>query len=109
MPSIVAQSSPQPRLTDAPVLAALERFLPQTVIAEVVAEHLPATRRCRKLPAELTLLLTVAMNLFAQDALILVVAKLLIGVRVMYPSLCPVLPSKSAISRRPKATGDCPG
>ncbi len=108
MPSIVAQSSPPPRLTDAHVLAALERFLPQTVIAEVVAEHLPATRRCRKLPAELTVVLTVAMNLFAHDALILVVAKLLIGVRLVHPSLCPVLPSKSAISRARKRLGSAP-
>jgi Insertion element 4 transposase N-terminal/Transposase DDE domain len=97
-----------PRLTDVPVLAALERTVPHALIQEVVAAHAPASRRCRRLPAELTLLLVIAMNLYATDALALVLAKLLLLVRCHWGMATLVPATKGAISQARARLGPAP-
>jgi Insertion element 4 transposase N-terminal/Transposase DDE domain len=97
-----------PRLTDEPVLAAVERIVPHALVQEVVAAHAPATRRCRRLPAELTLLLVIAMNLYATDALPLVLAKLLLLLRQIWPAGTLVPASKGAISQARARLGPAP-
>jgi hypothetical protein len=72
--------------------------VPHALIAEVVAAHAPATRRCRRLPAELTLVMVIAMNLYATDNLALVLTKLLLVVRLLWPhgTLVPATKGRSA-------------
>lgn len=108
MPLSVAPRAFPPRLTDIPVLAALERTIPQRLIQEVVAAHAPATRRCRRLPAELTLLLVIAMNLYATETIAGVLAKLLLVVRWAWdrPELIPA--TKGAISQARARLGPAP-
>jgi hypothetical protein len=88
-------------------LTVLESVLPPALIKEVVAVHAPPTRRCRLLPYEVTLLLVIAMNLFAMDALPTVLAKLLAGLRVRCPDT--VLPATTgAISQARQRVGIAP-
>jgi hypothetical protein len=97
-----------PRLADEPFLLALDHTVPHALLQEVVAAHLPATRRCRRLPAELTLLLVIAMNLYATDALALVLAKLLTGVRLLWPEGSLIPATKGAISQARTRLGPAP-
>lgn len=87
--------------TDAIALEALERVLPASVLhgAGVAADADVPTERRRKLPADVTLLLCVAMSLFTQEALRVVLQKLVHGLRLFWPDPGIVLASKSAISQ----------
>ena len=84
-------------LTDEITLDALGAAVPQAVVKAVVAELGVAEDRRRKLPAELGLLLSVAMNLFTQDSLDQVLVKLLKGLRFIWPDPTFVPASKGAI------------
>ena len=108
MPLSVSPLACPPRLTDVPVLVAVERTVPHTLVREVVGVHAPATRRCRRLPAELTLLLVIAMNLYATEAMAVVLAKLLLVVRCAWdlPTLIPA--TKGAISQARARLGPAP-
>ena len=108
MPLSVEPLAAPPRLTAVPVLAALERVIPQALIQAVVDRHAPPTRRCRMLPAELTLLLVIAMNLYATDALELVLAKLLLLVRWRWGLVTLVPATKGAISQARARLGPAP-
>jgi hypothetical protein len=99
MRSIVTDLAQTRRLDELPVLAVIERTIPHHLIQEVVAAHAPATRRCRRLPYELTLLLVIAMNLFAHDGLCLVLTKLLTFARLQWPVGRCLPASKGGISR----------
>lgn len=99
MPSIVRQTASPAHLAAASILVALERIISRELVQAVVAAHAPATRRRRLLPAELTLVLVIAMNLYAKDALTLVLAKLLLVPR-LFPSDGTLVPaSKGGISQ----------
>ncbi|MGQ9586743.1 MAG: IS4 family transposase, partial [Anaerolineae bacterium] len=73
-----------------------------------VAELGVAEQRKRKLPAELTLLLTVAMNLFTHYALEEVLRKLLKGLRFLWPEPDIATASKGAISMARYRLGAAP-
>jgi hypothetical protein len=107
MRPIVAQDRPTPRLTDVSLLAVFERVLPHALIVEVLAPFLPATRRSRKLPAEITLQLIIAMNLYAHDALTLVISKLFLAAQLSWTGEF-VVPGKSAISEARQRLGVAP-
>lgn len=85
------------KLMDEIALDALGAAVPPAVVKAVVAEQGVAERRRRKLPAEVGLLLTVAMNLFTQDSLEQVLRKLLKGLRLIWPDPTFVPASKGAI------------
>src|SRR5215208_3752214 len=71
------------RLTEITLFDAVERVLPRARVRAVLAELGADQHRCRKLPAELTVLLAVSMALFPREALDRVLRKLLRGVRLL--------------------------
>jgi hypothetical protein len=75
----------QAKLTDEIALDALGAAVPHSTVKAVVAELGVVEHRRRKLPAEVALLLSVAMNLFTQDSLAQVLVKLLKGLRFIWP------------------------
>jgi hypothetical protein len=99
MPSILDRTVASCRLTDVPVLCALERIIPHHLVQEAVAPWTPATSRSRLLPRDLTLLLVIAMNLYTHDALDLVLAKLLYAVGARWGEKGIEPASKGAISQ----------
>lgn len=107
MHPILAQNRPTPRLTAVSLLVVFERVLPHALLVEVLAPFLPATRRSRKLPAEITLQLLIAMNLSAHDAVTLVMSRLFLAAQLSWTEEF-VLPSKSAISQARKRLGVAP-
>lgn len=86
------------KLSDEVALDALAEALPMELLQQVVAESGVAEQRTRKLPAHLVALLCVAMNLFTHDALEGVLAKLLKGLRFLWPDPEFVTAGKGAIS-----------
>jgi hypothetical protein len=85
--------------TDAIALEALERVLPAEVIqAAAIGGDVPTKRR-RKLPNDVTLVLCVAMGLFAQHAVDVVLRKMVQGLRLFWPDPDLALARKSAMSQ----------
>src|SRR3954452_17858688 len=68
--------------TDAIALEALERVIPLALLQAAAREADVPTQRRRKLPADVTLLLCVAMSLWTQHALDVVLHKMTHGVRL---------------------------
>jgi Insertion element 4 transposase N-terminal/Transposase DDE domain len=87
------------KLADEAALEALASALPRAVVESVVSELAVAEERRRKLPAELTILLSVAMNLYSQQSLSQVLVKMLKGLRLLWPEPGFRTASKSAISQ----------
>jgi hypothetical protein len=87
------------KFTDVLALEALEQVLPQAMITAAAAEADCPTQRRRKLPADVTLLLCVAMSLFTHEALEVVLDKMAHGLRLFWPDPDIVLANKSAISQ----------
>jgi hypothetical protein len=85
--------------TEAMALEALEQVLPAALLQGAAADADVPTERRRKLPADVTVLLCVAMSLFTQQALRVVLHKLVHGLRLFWPDPEIVLASKSAISQ----------
>ena len=73
------------KLTDAIRLDALERVVPYELIRGSAEAAAVPTQRRRKLPAEVMVLLCVAMSLFTHDALDVVLHKLVHGLRLFWP------------------------
>lgn len=86
-------------VTEAMAVAALEQVLPAAVLQGAAADAAVPTERRRKLPAEVTVLLCVAMRLFTQSALRVVLHKLVHSRRLFGPEPESALASKSAISQ----------
>jgi hypothetical protein len=85
--------------TDAIALEALERVLPPDLIqAAATAASVPTERR-RKLPNDVTLLVCIAMSLFTQHALDVVLHKMVHGLRLFWPDPDLPLATKSALSQ----------
>jgi hypothetical protein len=87
------------KFTDVLALEALEQVLPHAVLQAAAGEADRPTQRRRKLPADVTLLLCVAMGLFTHEALAVVLAKMVHGLRLFWPDPDIVLAKKSAISQ----------
>lgn len=85
--------------TDTIALEALERVLPHALIERAAAAADVPTQRRRKLPADVTLVLCIAMSLFTQQALDVVLHRLVQGLRLFWPAPEIALASKSAISQ----------
>lgn len=105
MPSIVKHRAHPVPLHDLPLLGVLTHLVPPTLVAEIVTTHAPPRRRTRLLPAEVTLLLVIAMNLFAADALEVVLAKLLLAPHLRWGEETIRLATKGAISQARQRLG----
>jgi hypothetical protein len=82
---MIRQIGPAAALRDEHVLEAVGRTVPQAAVRAAIAETGAAGARCRKLPAELTVLLVVALGLFPHESQQRVLAKLLAGLRLIWP------------------------
>jgi hypothetical protein len=91
--------TPHAKFTDALALDALERVLPHALIQAAASEAAHPTQRRRKLPADVTLLLCVAMSLWTHEALEAVLKRMVHGVRLFWADPDIVLAKKSAISQ----------
>ena len=96
---IARQRDSATTFTDALALEALERVIPADLIQAAATAAAVPTERRRKLPGDVTLLLCIAMSLWARDALPVVLRKMTHGLRLFWPDPDPVLASKSAISQ----------
>jgi hypothetical protein len=91
--------APNAKFTDTIALEALERVVPPALLRAAAAEAAVPTVRRRKLPADVTLLLCLAMSLWTQEALAVVLAKMVHGLRLFGPDPDLALASKGAISQ----------
>ena len=73
------------KFPEAVSLNALEQAIPQATVAAVIVDLGVEEQRTRKLSAEMTLLLCIAMGLFTNIALTQVLRKLVKGVRYIWP------------------------
>ena len=96
------------KLSDEIRLAAIKKAVPHSVVQEVVRELGVTEQRRRKLPAELVLLLTVAMNLFSHYPMYQVLLKLLRGLRFIWPDPDFAAATKGAICRARYRLGAAP-
>lgn len=87
------------KFTDVLALEALEQVLPHALIQAAADLADRPTQRRRKLPADVTLLLCVAMSLWAHEALEVVLATMVHGLRLFWRDPDIVLAHKSAISQ----------
>ena len=87
------------KFTDALALEALEQVLPHALIQVAATEADRPTQRRRKLPADVTLLLCVAMSLWRHEAVEVVLDKMVHGRRLFWPDPDIALANKSAISQ----------
>src|SRR5581483_10659652 len=84
-------------LQTTPLLAILDPVLPHATVQGIVARYAPPGARCRKLPGEVGLALLIALSLVPMTAAESVLAFLLTGLRLRWPSLQPRVASKSGI------------
>lgn len=108
MAIMVRHIDPAIRVSEQQIMAMLERIIAQDLIAEIVATELPTKRCSRKLPAELTLLLAIAVNLWDDDGLEVVLVKLLAGLRLVWPDAHLDPTSKGGISQARSRLGARP-
>jgi hypothetical protein len=85
--------------TDAIALEALERVIPAALLQAAAQQADVPTQRRRKLPAEVTLLLCLAMSLWTHHALDVVLHKMTHGLRLFWPDPDLALASTSAIAQ----------
>jgi len=83
--------------TDAIALEALERVVPAELVQAAATAATVPTQRRRKLPADVTLLLCLAMSLWTHEALEVVLHKLVHGLRLFWPDPDLALASKGAL------------
>jgi hypothetical protein len=105
---IMRQIPADAKLADEDVLAALAATVPHSAVEAVVADLGASEQRRRKLPADFTILLTIAMNLYTGQSLSQVLVKLLKGLRLIWPDHDIALASKGAISQARYRLGDRP-
>jgi len=96
---IIRQLGENAKLSDALALEALESAVPQAIMEQVIMETGASEQRRRALPAEVTLLVVIAMHVWAEEALRGVLRHLLQGVRFVGPDPDVVPATKSAISQ----------
>ena len=96
------------KLPEQSLLEGLERAIPYTTIQEVVATYQLTRQRCRKLSAEMGLLMAVAMNLWARQSLGRVLIKMIKGFRFIWPDETMQAATKGAISQLRYEVGAAP-
>jgi hypothetical protein len=96
---IARQRTLMTTFTDAIALEALERVIPAVLLQAAAQQADVPTQRRRKLPAEVTLLLCLAMSLWTQQALDVVLRKMTHGLRLFWPEPDLALASTSAITQ----------
>lgn len=94
---MIRQIAENAKLNDEVCLAAIETVIPPSTLKAVVSDLGAREKRCRKLPAELTMLLIVAMNMLCHYSLHQVLIKLLRGLRLIWPDPDFVAATKGAI------------
>jgi Insertion element 4 transposase N-terminal/Transposase DDE domain len=94
---MIRQIDAQAKLPDEITLDALGAAVPHATVKAVVTALGVTEHRRRKLPAEVALLLSVAMNLFTQDSLDQVLVKVLKGLRFIWPDPTIVPASRGAV------------
>src|SRR5713101_5513242 len=82
---MVRAGAPGAKFTDTIALEALERVVPPALLQAAAAEAAVPTVRRRKLPADVTLLLCLAMSLWTHEALTVVLDKMVHGLRLFWP------------------------
>jgi hypothetical protein len=97
MPFIVRCLPARPKLSREHALQVVAAAISQPCLQAVVSDLGLTEQRCRKLPALLTLLLPVALHLFPREAFPRVLARLLQGLRFLWPDASLVPASGSAI------------
>lgn len=85
MPFMVRHIAPDAKLPDHLALDALASAIPHATVQAVIADLHATEQRRRHLPADVTLLLTIAMNLFTHQALGDVFETLISGLRFLWP------------------------
>jgi len=105
---MIRQIDPNAKLAHEVSVEALEAAVPRATVEAVVADLGVAEQRRRKLPAGLTMLLSVAMNLFTHDSLEVVLRKLLKGLRYIWPDPDFATAGKGAISMARYRLGAAP-
>jgi len=96
------------KLPDQSLLEGLESVIPYATIQAVVTAHQLTRQRCRKLSAEMGLLMAVAMNLWARQSLTRVLIKLIKGFRFIWPDETMQAATKGAISQLRYEVGAAP-
>lgn len=99
MPLMIRQIGADESLSAHLALDALGDIILPTALAEVIAQHGVQEERDRKLPAVATLVLCIAMNLYAHESLPAVFRRLVAGLRWLWPDPSDLRVSKSAISQ----------
>ncbi len=99
MPFMLRQIATDAKLPDELALEALATAIPHATVQAVLADLDATEQRRRALPADVTLLLTIAMNLFTDQALVDVFDSLISGLRFVWPDPEAGPVSKSAISQ----------
>ena len=85
MPLMIRQIAAEDTLDRHLCLDALARVLPRATVAAVLEECGATEVRSRKLPASVTLLFCIAMNLYAADGLAHVFRRMVAGLRWLWP------------------------
>lgn len=96
---MIRQIAANAKLTDETLAGVIETSLQQRELQAVVTDLAVTEQRRRKLPAELTLLFVVVMNLFPRDGLHQVLIKLFRGLRFIWPDPDFVTATKGAICK----------
>ena len=99
---------PEAKLSEQSLLEGLERVIPYATVQEVVTTYHLTRQRCRKLSAEMGLLMAVAMNLWARQSLSRVLIKLIKGFRFIWPDETVQAATKGAISQLRYEVGAAP-
>jgi hypothetical protein len=86
---------------------ALERVVPLAMIQAAAMDATSPTVRRRKLPGDVTLLLCLAMSLWTEHALEVVLAKMVHGLRLFWSDLDILVASKGAGARAPGCMPHC--
>lgn len=108
MPLMIRQIGAQESLSAHLALDALAEVIPLATLQEVITQHRVQEERDRKLPAMATLVLCIAMNLYAQEALPAVFRRLVQGLRWLWPEPCNLRVTKSGISQARSRLGALP-
>jgi hypothetical protein len=89
-------------------LEVLEHVIAAETVETVLTETHAREQRCRKLPARLTLLVTLASSLFPQESLEAVLCHLLTALRLLHLDQPPSPPTRSAICQARQRLGVAP-
>ena len=99
---------PEAKLPEQSLLEGLESVIPYATVQEVVTTYRLTRQRCRKLSAEMGLLMAVGMNLWARQSLTRVLIKLIKGFRFIWPDETVQAATKGAISQLRYEVGAAP-